>query len=49
MGSSDKDGCSAREKLVQRLSKQQLTWCSDLPAILAADSIYKSISPSLPN
>jgi hypothetical protein len=42
MGSSDKDGCSAREKLVQRLSKQQLTWWSDLPAILAADSIYKN-------
>jgi hypothetical protein len=42
MGSPDKDGRSAQEKLVERLGKQQLTWWGDLPAILAADWVYKN-------
>jgi hypothetical protein len=42
MGSLDKDGRSAQEKLVEQLGRQQLTWWSDLPAILAADWIHKN-------
>jgi Protein of unknown function (DUF3631) len=42
MGSPDKDGRSAQEKLVERLGEQQITWWGDLPAILAADWVYKN-------
>jgi hypothetical protein len=44
MGSPDKDGRSAHEKLIERLGKQQLTWWADLAAILAADWTHKNPS-----
>jgi hypothetical protein len=42
MGSSDKDGLVAHRKLIEWLAKQQFTWSSDLPAILAADWIFRN-------
>jgi Protein of unknown function (DUF3631) len=42
MGSPDKDGRCAQEKLVEQLGKRQLTWWGDLPAILATDWAYKN-------
>jgi hypothetical protein len=42
MGSSSKDGVVAHGKLIEWLAKQQLTWSTDLPAILAADWIYRN-------
>ena len=42
MGSSDRDGPVAHKKLIEWLTKQPFTWSSDLPAILAADWIFRN-------
>jgi hypothetical protein len=42
MGSSDKDGLVGHKKLIEWLAKQQFTWSSDLPTILAADWVFRN-------
>ena len=49
IGSSANDGLVAHKKLIEWVAKQQFTWSTDLPAILAADWIFRNpISASGP-
>jgi hypothetical protein len=44
MGSSDKDGTVAHQKLIDQLTKQKFSWSVDLSAILAAYWIFRNPS-----
>jgi hypothetical protein len=47
MGSSERDGPVAYKKLIKEIAKQQFSWSSDLPAILAADWVFKNPPASI--
>ena len=42
MGSSDKDGTVAHQKLIDQLTKHRFSWSVDLAAILAADWAFRN-------